>query len=215
MKNAQSVSAQVVVLASLSMIAFAANSLFCRLALKETDIGPVPFTTIRLVSGAAVLWGIIRARQMPKLGGTVKSAFVLFAYAISFSFAYVDLPAGLGALLLFGAAQVTMIGYGIARGERLTLLQAAGLGSALMGLLYLLSPGLSAPPIAGALLMVVSGASWGLYSLLGRGRDDPVNVTAGNFIRSAPAAGLVWIATAVFSHWSFDVLTCLGFSDQS
>ncbi len=180
---------RLVALTSLAMLAFACNSLLCRIALKHTSIDAATFTSIRLVSGAAVLWLIVRLRHgTPAGGGSWPSALALFVYAAGFSFAYVSLPAATGALLLFGAVQATMIGYGFWAGERLHGLQWAGLVLALAGLAGLLSPGLSAPPWPGSLLMLSAGVAWGVYSLRGRGAGDPTAVTAGNFLRAAPIA---------------------------
>lgn len=171
------------------MIAFAGNSLLCRAALKHTGIDAASFTTIRLISGALMLWLVVSVSRRTHTGrGNWLSAFALFAYAAGFSFAYVSLPAATGALLLFGAVQATMIGHGIRAGERLLKLQLAGLVIALAGLVGLLLPGLSAPPMFGSLLMLASGVAWGVYSLRGRGAGDPLRVTAGNFLRAVPIA---------------------------
>lgn len=171
----------------LAMVAFAGNSLLCRLALRNTGIDAASFTAIRLVSGAVALWLIVRLRGRTLRGaGSWLSALALFAYAAAFSFAYVRLPAAVGALLLFGAVQATMIGYGLWRGECLRPRQIGGLTLALGGLAGLLLPGLSAPPLHGAALMLGAGVAWGVYSLRGRGAGDPVRVTAGNFLRAVP-----------------------------
>lgn len=181
--------ARIVVLTSLAMIAFAGNSLLCRAALKDTGIDPASFTVIRLLSGAVMLWLVIRMRHGTKGGtGNWLSAFALFAYAAAFSFAYISLSAATGALLLFGAVQVTMIGHGMWAGERLRKLQLVGLVLAFWGLIGLLLPGLSAPPLHGALLMLGAGIAWGVYSLRGKGAGDPTRVTAGNFLRAVPIA---------------------------
>ena len=180
---------RIISLTSLAMIAFAGNSLLCRQALKHTGIDPASFTAIRLISGALVLWLIVRMRHAAPSGtGNWLSAFALFAYAAGFSFAYVSLPAASGALLLFGAVQATMIGRGIWVGERLGFLQIMGVLLAFGGLVGLLLPGLSAPPLAGALLMLGAGIAWGIYSLRGKGAGDPTRVTAGNFARAVPIA---------------------------
>ena len=183
------------------MLAFAGNSLLCRQALKHTAIDPATFTSIRILSGALVLWAITRVRGgAPAGGGNWPSAMALLAYAAGFSYAYVSLPAATGALLLFGAVQVTMIGAGLYRGERLSAWRSAGLACAFGGLAWMLSPGLSAPPIVGAALMLGAGVAWGIYSLRGRGAGDPLRVTTGNFARAAPiavglsAAALPWAA---------------------
>ena len=177
------------------MIAFAANSVLCRLALKETGIDPASFTTVRLISGAFALALVIRVRTKAQAGdGNWLSAFALFAYAAAFSFAYVGLSAAAGALLLFGAVQVTMIGYGFWIGERLRLWQWAGVLLAVAGMVGFLLPGLSAPPISAAVLMLIAGIAWGAYSLRGRGSRDPTGVTAGNFLRTIPMALVLVIA---------------------
>jgi len=171
----------------LAMVAFAANSVLCRLALRHTGIDPASFTTIRLLSGALALWLIVRLRgRAPSVAGSWPSAFALFAYAAAFSFAYVTLPAGTGALLHFGAVQATMILAGLRAGERLGARQSAGLALALGGLAMLLLPGISAPPPGGSALMLGAGIAWGVYSLRGRGAADPASTTAGNFLRAAP-----------------------------
>ena len=178
-----------VVLTSLAMLAFAGNSVLCRVALKQTGIDPASFTFIRLASGAVVLWLVVRlTRQGQSGGGNWRSALALFGYAACFSFAYVSLTAATGALLLFGAVQATMIGHGLRTGERFTRWQVAGLVLALGGLVGLLLPGLAAPPLGGALLMMTAGVAWGVYSLRGKGAGDPTRVTAGNFLRAVPLA---------------------------
>lgn len=169
------------------MLAFAGNSLLCRLALKNTGIDAASFTSIRLISAAVALWLIVRLSNKANSGkGNWPSAFALFAYAAGFSFAYINLTAATGALLLFGAVQTTMIGYGMWRGERLLSLQWLGLVLALGGLVGLTLPGLSAPPLVSSLLMIGAGAAWGIYSLRGKGAGDPTLVTAGNFLRTVP-----------------------------
>src|SRR5882672_689966 len=149
-----------------AMTAFAGNSLLCRMALKHSGIDPASFTTIRIVSGAITLWLIVRVRGgTAGLLGNWPSALALFVYAAAFSFAYVSLSAGTGALLLFGAVQATMIGYSSWAGNRLAAPQKLGLLVALGGLVGLMLPGLSAPALNGSLLMVAAGVSWGVYSL--------------------------------------------------
>jgi drug/metabolite transporter (DMT)-like permease len=182
---------RVLILTLLAMLAFAANSLLCRLALKETAIDPASFTLVRVASGALALWLIVhlRSRGQTVAGtGNRASALALFAYAAAFSYAYVDLTAATGALLLFGAVQATMFAVALWRGERLGRLQLFGLACALAGLTGLLLPGLEAPPLAGALLMLAAGAAWGVYSLRAKGGGDPTAVTAGNFARALPFA---------------------------
>jgi drug/metabolite transporter (DMT)-like permease len=176
-------------LTAASLAAFAANSLLCRLALKAAHIDAASFTSLRLVSGAAVLWLLVRAKgARPR--GDVYSALALFVYAIAFSFAYVSLGVGVGALLAFGAVQLCMLAAGLWQGERPGPAQLAGLALSLGGLVYLVWPGLAAPEPIGAALMIVAGLAWGVYSLRGRGSADPVNSTAGNFLLAAPLAVL-------------------------
>lgn len=182
-------SVRILTLTTLAMIAFAGNSLLCRIALKHTSIDPATFTSIRLTSGALVLWLIVRMRSGSSSGkGNWLSAFALFIYAAGFSFAYVSLPAATGALLLFGAVQVTMISHGLWKGERLQRTQMLGLTFAFGGLVGLLLPGLSAPPLYGSVLMLAAGVAWGIYSLRGKGAGDPTRVTSGNFLRTVPIA---------------------------
>jgi len=180
---------RIVTLTSLAMIAFAGNSLLCRIALTNTGIDAASFLTIRLISGALMLWFVARMSRSTQAGhGNWLSACALFVYAAGFSFAYTSLPAATGALLLFGAVQATMIGRGIWAGERLRKMQAAGLMLALGGLVGLVLPGLSAPPLFGSLLMLGAGVAWGVYSLRGKGAGNPTRVTAGNFLRAVPIA---------------------------
>jgi drug/metabolite transporter (DMT)-like permease len=186
----------------LALVAFAGNSVLCRMALTHTAIDPASFSSIRLASGAVTLWLIVRCRRVrPELGGSWSSAGALFIYAASFSFAYVTLPAGAGALLLFGAVQATMIGAGLWAGERMSPGQWGGFILALGGLVALLLPGLSTPSLGGAVLMLTAGAAWGMYSLQGRGLDDPTGATAGNFLRTLPLAGLLSVAGWPWMRW--------------
>nr|WP_274704509.1 DMT family transporter [Acaryochloris thomasi] len=183
------------ILTSLAMFAFAGNSILCRLALKETAIDAGTFTAIRILSGALVLWLISQWRgRKVRSAGSWRSAVALFIYATAFSFAYVELTAGTGALLLFGAVQATMIGYGLWKGERLSKRQICGFILAFGGLVGLVLPGVSAPPILSSSLMLGSGVAWGIYSLRGRGASDPIRVTAGNFLHAAPFAVALGIA---------------------
>jgi drug/metabolite transporter (DMT)-like permease len=186
--------ARIFILTLLAMIAFAGNSLLCRAALKQTSIDAASFTFIRVFSGAAALWLIMKMRGAAwKEAGNWSSALALFAYAAAFSFAYNSLSAGTGALLLFGAVQATMILWGFRRGERLHTIQIVGLVVAVTGLVVLLLPGLSAPPLSGSILMLVAGVAWGIYSLRGKVEKNPVSSTAGNFLRAVPLAAIVSI----------------------
>jgi len=188
-------SSRIFILTVLAMIAFAGNSLLCRAALKSTAIDAASFTTIRLVSGALILFFLVRARRVKSANnGNWLSGFALFIYAAGFSFAYMHLSVATGALLLFGAVQASMIGYGIWSGERLQALQIVGLLLAMGGLVMLLLPGLSTPPLSSSLLMVTAGVAWGAYSLRGRGAGDPTAITSGNFLRAIPFAIILSIA---------------------
>jgi len=176
----------------LAMIAFASNSLLCRAALKQTSIDAGTFTFVRIFSGAIALWLILTMRKTrSQSSSNWISALALFAYAAAFSFAYDSLSAGTGALLLFGAVQATMILWGFRKGERLRAIQIVGLIVAVAGLLVLVFPGLSAPPLIGSILMVSAGVAWGVYSLRGKAVRDATASTAGNFLRAVPFAALV------------------------
>ena len=181
---------RVAVATGLALLAFAGNSLLCRMALKQTHVDAMTFTSVRLLSGAITLWCIVCIRdRATRTHGNPASALALFAYALSFSLAYVSLPAATGALLLFGAVQATMIGVGLWNGERLNMLGTAGMTGAFAGLIGLVLPGVSAPPLGGALLMVGAGIAWGVYSLRGRTlAGDSTRVTASNFMFAVPLA---------------------------
>ncbi len=189
---------QTFILTVLTLIAFAANSILCRMALKAEIIDPVSFTQIRLFSGVVFLapfFYMRRAAILPIKRQDFRAAAALFVYAIAFSLAYVSLDAGAGALILFGMVQLTMIGAGIAGGLRPGALQWAGVALAFAGLIYLLAPGFTAPPLAGAALMALAGVAWGAYSLLGRGEADPTGATARNFLLTLPLVLLLFLAT--------------------
>ena len=191
------------------MIAFASNSLLCRAALKQTGIDAASFTFVRILSGALILWLIVKMRvtaqdeSVRQRAGTWVSALALFVYASAFSFSYNTLSAATGALLLFGAVQATMICWGLRKGERLHSVQIAGLILAVVGLVVLLFPGLSAPPLAGSVLMISAGAAWGVYSLRGKGETKPIHATAGNFVRAVPFAAFVSLISLPWAHLDF------------
>jgi drug/metabolite transporter (DMT)-like permease len=193
---------RVLLLSALAMLAFAGNSLLCRLALTDTAIDAASFTTVRIFAGALTLWAIVALRAAQPLAGSWPSALALFAYAAGFSFAYIRLPAATGALLLFGAVQATMIGYGLWKGERLRARQLVGLTCAVAGLVGLLLPGLAAPPVHSAALMIAAGIAWGIYSLRGRGAGDPTAATAGNFLRAVPCAAV--LSLLMLQHFEVD-----------
>ncbi len=190
-----------IALTAITMTFFAANSVLARAALREglTDAGT--FTAVRLLAGAVMLAVVIGLRresmQAVQASGSWAPAVALVTYAIAFSYAYLSLEAGVGALILFAAVQLTMIGVGIIRGERPQAAEWLGLAVAVSGLVYLLSPGLAAPPLGGASVMALSGIAWGSYSLLGRGADSPALATASNFLRAAPIALALLLLVAV------------------
>jgi drug/metabolite transporter (DMT)-like permease len=201
---------RLVLLTLMTMIAFASNSLLCRAALKQTGIDAASFAFIRIFSGAVALWLIAAMRHAGRVaavddrrsfGGNWLSALALFAYAAAFSFAYISLSAGTGALLLFAAVQATMILWGLRLGERLRVRQLVGLALALIGLVALLFPGLSAPPLNGAILMLGAGVAWGVYSLRGRAAGDAIAATTGNFLRAVPLAAVLIIAFFPWTHF--------------
>jgi len=186
--------ARTYVLTGLALVAFAANSVLCRLALGGAAIDAASFSIIRLVSGAIMLLLIMAAIKKNRTShprGNWISAAMLFGYAVTFSFAYVSLSTGTGALILFGAVQATMILAALWSGERPHMLEWMGLLLALFGLVYLVFPGLMAPSPAGSALMAIAGISWGFYSLRGRAAAYPLSETTDNFVRSIPFAFVV------------------------
>ena len=190
--------ANLLLLTALAMFAFAANSVLCRLALRHTQVDAASFTAVRLVSAALVLWLIVRLRSgRAAAGGNWPSALALFTYAAAFSFAYTGLQAGIGALILFGCVQATMVGHGLWRGERLNLFQVIGMGIAFAGLVGLLLPqgAMPAPPLGSAALMMGAGAAWGVYSLRGRVAQDATAATQGNFARTVPMVAVLALAS--------------------
>jgi drug/metabolite transporter (DMT)-like permease len=192
----------VLALTAAAMIAFAANSLLCRLALQHGGIDAASFGAVRVVSGALALAAIVRLRGAgrPAAARDWWSAAMLFAYVAFFSFAYVSLPAGTGALVLFGAVQLTMFGVALRNGERFPPAGWIGLALAGAGLVYLVLPGVAAPPLPGTLLMALAGVAWGVYSLRGRGAADPLGATAVNFLCAAPLALALWLPFAGMAH---------------
>jgi drug/metabolite transporter (DMT)-like permease len=249
---------RIFILRLLAMIAFASNSLLCRAALKENSIDPATFTFVRIFSGAAALWLVMKMRiwlivdrtatpladcsktrvRFPspqsspkgrgdpfslrekvrmrgldwKDAGNWISAVALFAYAAGFSFAYTSLSAGTGALLLFGAVQATMILWGLHKGERLNTIQIIGFILAVTGLVLLVFPGLSAPPLAGSILMLGAGVAWGIYSLRGKGERNPASVTTGNFVRAVPFAAALSIIFAPWANYNLAGINCAAIS---
>ena len=181
-----------------ALVAFAANSVLCRYALGTGAIDAAGFTSIRLVSGAVALFLIFRLR-IKHLPTTTKGSwfagFMLFLYAITFSYAYIDLDTGTGALILFGAVQITMLCLSIIKGNRLLITEWFGVAIACVGLIYLVLPGVSAPSALGFLLMTTAGIAWGVYTLKGRGSENPLADTAYNFLRTLPLVIILVIIT--------------------
>lgn len=186
-------------LTAVAMLAFAANSLLAREALGTSSIEASGYTAIRLVSGAAVLYALVRyagpatARSGEALPGDWLSAAALFVYAIAFSAAYLSLGAATGALILFSSVQASMLAYGLTRGDRPSPRELIGFAVAFAAFVYLVLPGAGRPDLAGSLLMIASGVAWAVYTLRGRGSRDPLAETAGNFLRASafciPLAG--------------------------
>ncbi|MFI4868558.1 MAG: DMT family transporter [Steroidobacterales bacterium] len=197
-----------------AMIAFAANSVLCRLALGRALIDPASFAAVRVITAAATLLIIVlpRWRARGRARGNWRSAGVLLAYLISFSFAYRSLSAGTGALILFGAAQLTMIGTALQGGETFSLLGRFGFLLAAVGLVILVAPGVTAPNPVGALLMAIAGLAWGIYSLLGRGGGDPLEVTVNNFIYLVPCVLALSAGFAAERHMSWNGVACAAAS---
>jgi drug/metabolite transporter (DMT)-like permease len=190
------------------LLAFAANSILCRMALRQTHIDPASFTSLRLISGAVTLWLLLRLGSARRsLAGNWASAFALLLYALGFSFAYVSVTAGTGALLLFGAVQLIMITAGLLGGERIDSKIACGWTLAVAGLVLLVSPGVAAPPPGKAAMMLAAGIAWGVYSLRGRRSSDALRDTAGNFVRAVPGALL--ITALLWAHARIDATGAL------
>lgn len=196
---------RVVLYTAFALVAFAFNSILCRMALGKHEIDAASFTSIRLISGAVTL--VLIASLFSKTGSVRKSghwasAFFLFSYAVCFSFAYLGLSTGTGALILFGSVQMTMVVVSLIKGERPKMLEWLGLFVAVGGLVYLVFPGLASPPIISSALMAAAGISWGAYTLRGRSSADPLADTMGNFVRTLPMIAVVAIAFIPHIHLS-------------
>lgn len=202
-KTSASTSQRTAILTATAMLAFAANSLLCRLALGLELIDAATFTSVRMISGAVTLALILllRGQAIERGKADWRTVITLFSYMAFFSFAYLSLSAGTGALILFGAVQLTMFIFALRAGEHFPLLSWAGLAIAILGLIYLVSPGVTAPDPWGAVLMAVAGVSWGFYSLLGRGAADPLQATARNFAYSVPLV----LAVSLFFQGDFSI----------
>jgi drug/metabolite transporter (DMT)-like permease len=203
MRQKKAVSA--ITLTTLALLAFAGNSILCRMALKDGEIDAAGFTSIRLISGAIALLLIVAVKSGDmnlRQNGSWLSASMLFLYALGFSYAYVDLGAGTGALILFGLVQATMIIAALINGDRPTAVEILGWVLATAGLIYLVLPGVEAPSAAGSVLMGIAGIAWGIYSIRGRSESDPAASTASNFIRSVAFIPLVFAASFQSLHWT-------------
>lgn len=185
----------------IAMLAFAANSVLCRLALAGQQIDPMSFSLIRVASGAAVLLLLYCcSAQKARIEWKLKNGFFLALYIVAFSLAYLHIDAGVGALLLFGTVQLSMVGYGLCHGEKINLQRGAGLVIAILGILILLLPGASAPNWVYAAIMVLSGIGWAMYSIAGKNMNNPLASTLANFILAVPFVLLVYL---VFYSQSF------------
>lgn len=180
------------------MVAFAANSILCRYALQGEEIDAASFTSIRLLTGAIGLILLVSIKNNEALQlkqGSWLSALLLFLYATSFSYAYISLNTGAGALILFAAVQLTMVIVTLLKGKMLSAYEWVGLFVAFAGLTYLLLPSASSPSWNGSLLMVLSGVAWGLYTLAGKGTLNPLASSANNFLRTTPFVVLLFLFT--------------------
>ena len=189
----------------LALIAFAGNSVLCRLALGAGQIDAGSFTWIRLLSGIFVLALLLNATKSvdeSSDNGSWCAATALFVYAATFSYAYITLDTGVGALILFGSVQVTMIMAGAVRGHRLLRCEFLGMLLAFAGLIYLVWPNLNTPSITGFGLMLIAGIAWGIYTLAGAGSSNPLRATSFNFFRTAPFVGAILMATITTSELS-------------
>jgi drug/metabolite transporter (DMT)-like permease len=203
-KPARSTAPGALALTTIAMLAFAGNSLLCRMALGPGLLDAASFTTVRVLSGAALL-GVLAfsgGRRPRRTEFDPRAVLALAAYMLCFSFAYRSLTAGTGALLLFGAVQLTMFAAALRAGERLPVPGWLGVALAVLGLGYLVAPGVTAPDPVGAVLMATAGAAWGVYSLLGRAGSEPLRTTALNFVGAVAIVGLVSVATLGKQHWT-------------
>ncbi|MCP4985294.1 MAG: DMT family transporter [Colwellia sp.] len=206
---------RIIIITLLSLIAFAANSLITRLALEATQIDEASFIAIRLVSGALFLWLFLLSKNNSQAykAGSWFSAFSLFIYAACFTYGYGLIAAGSGALILFGSVQITMTIIGYKEGERLNSIQCFGFFLAILGLIILMLPGITAPSFSGAVLMSAAGIAWGFYTLQGRGETNPASATAGNFIKAAPMSITLWLLINIGDYSTYNVVQ-VGFIDS-
>lgn len=182
----------------IAILAFASNSVLCKLALGEHTIDAASFTAIRLLSGIvclAIILKVTATNEAPTSKGSWKASLMLFLYAITFSFAYISLETGTGALILFGSVQITMVLASLYLGNKLHISEWLGLLIAFSGLVYLVMPGVGAPSLLGFMLMAVAGIAWGFYTLAGKGSENPLSDTAYNFYRTLPLAAILITVT--------------------
>ena len=185
----------------IAMLAFAANSILCRLALAQQQIDPMSFSLIRVCSGAVALFLLYMcSAHKAQIEWSVKNGFFLSLYIVAFSLAYVHVDAGVGALLLFGTVQISMVAYGLCYGEKINLRRGSGLAIAILGIFILLLPGASAPHLGYAAMMVLSGLGWAMYSIAGKNMQNPLASSLANFVLAVPFVGLVYL---VFYSQSF------------
>lgn len=208
----------VIFLTIITLIAFALNSVFARLALLDGAIDEASYTAVRIIAGAIMLALLViigRKEQLKTViaGGNWISAAALFIYAITLSFAYVGIETGLGALVLFACVQATMIGWALFKGDRPLPLEWLGLVVAMGAFIWLVSPGLEAPDPFSTFLMALSGVAWGIYSLRGQGNSDPLLATAGNFVMSVPMSlllALIFLSQLESNFYGFALAVASG-----
>lgn len=207
MKRSYGFSVKTLLLTGFALIAFAANSVLGRLALGEKTIDASGFTVIRLLSGAIVLLAILKIsnnKSTSPTKGSWSASLMLFIYAVAFSFAYVTLDTGTGALILFGSVQITMILLSLISGNRLHITEWGGVSLAFIGFVYLMLPGVTTPSIMGFVLMTIAGIAWGIYTLKGRASANPLMDTTYNFLRTIPLIIILTIVTFHDIHLSAD-----------
>jgi drug/metabolite transporter (DMT)-like permease len=190
---------------ALALLAFAGNSILCRLALANGEIDAASFTSIRLLSGIVVLALILKLSAKPgkvAASGSWKASFMLFVYAVSFSYAYLSLDTGMGALILFACVQITMILMGVLSGNTLRRTEGLGVVTAFSGFVYLVLPGVSAPSLTGFLLMALAGIAWAFYTLAGKTSSQPLADTASNFLRTLPLLLLLFAVSVQYASLS-------------
>jgi len=198
---------KIVLYTALALLAFAGNSILCRLALGENAIDAASFTAIRMLSGIVVLAIIIQMvqpRSKVTSRGSWRASFMLFLYAVTFSYAYVSLETGVGALILFGSVQITMILTGLLSGNKLQLFEWVGIIVAFSGFVYLVMPGVTAPSLIGFILMSIAGIAWSCYTLAGKGSVNSLGDTYFNFLRTFPFVIILVLVTVQYSTISLE-----------